>query len=376
MAATGFRFGLEGEYLLVEQESFRPLWHRDLTFGQLNGLLEGIRYEHLLGGLTLEGLELDPPHRTLMPFYVEGYGLPGADFRDWVDLAVKGVEVRTPVCPSLESCLQVYEELYQVLQARLGEAGLRAVPLSHHPEAWDFQGPQNYARHDWWQWSMRAMTTYGPDLNLSRAGDWKSSFDWDGLQLRANTYAPAIVAFGLASPVGQGRLWQVRGRPGQSLRTYRRSPTAPAVAAHPKEQGRLELKALDMPADRSDFGAYFLLWLWLAFDSSASGTATDLDRIYDLGNVARLGWDAEGLVPRAEEVLDLAERFLPTIDMDPAPLARLRRRLRQRFTPALPLIRRLQANPSIPDLLRHLDRLGAAPEAAADCWREPALAEA
>src|SRR5438046_473265 len=99
MAATGFRFGLEGEYLLVEAESFRPLWHEDLTFARVNRLLEGIPYEHLLGGLTLEGLELDPPHRTVMPFYVEGYGLPGREVNGWVDLAVKGVEIRTPVCP-------------------------------------------------------------------------------------------------------------------------------------------------------------------------------------------------------------------------------------------------------------------------------------
>lgn len=366
MSAAGFRFGLEGEYLLVEQETFRPLWHKDLTFAQVNGLLESIRYEHLLGEVTLEGLELDPPHRTIMPFYVEGYGIPGEAVNVWVDLAFKGVEIRTPVCPSLELCLRLYEDLYQALQARLADEGLRAVPLSHHPEAWDFQGPQNYHRHDWWQWSMRAMTTYGPDLNLSRAGNDWHRYNWDRLQERANHYAPAIVAFSLASPVGQGRLWQVRGRPGQSLRTYRRSLTAPAIAAHPKEQGRLEFKALDMPADRSDFGAYFLLWLWLAFDEQAPGRATDADRIYDLGNVARLGWEAESIADRAEELLDRAEAFLPRIDMDPTPLDKLRRRLHRRTTPALELIRQMQTNPSIPALLRAIDRTAAAPEAAAD----------
>ena len=32
----GFHFGLEAEYLLVEAETFRPLWHRDLSFVGLN----------------------------------------------------------------------------------------------------------------------------------------------------------------------------------------------------------------------------------------------------------------------------------------------------------------------------------------------------
>jgi hypothetical protein len=29
---NGFRFGLEAEFLLVDTESFRPLWHPDLSF--------------------------------------------------------------------------------------------------------------------------------------------------------------------------------------------------------------------------------------------------------------------------------------------------------------------------------------------------------
>src|SRR5437868_9286691 len=106
------RFGLEGEYLLVEADTFRPLWHPELKFGRLNALLEGIRFEQLLEGLTLEGLELDAPHRRLMPYYVEGYGLPDAGLTTYVDLLPKGVEVRTPVCPTLGVCLRVYENLY------------------------------------------------------------------------------------------------------------------------------------------------------------------------------------------------------------------------------------------------------------------------
>ena len=39
--------------------------------------------------------------------------------------------------------------------------------MSHHPVEDRFEGPQNKRRHDFWQWAMLAMTTYGPDVNVS-----------------------------------------------------------------------------------------------------------------------------------------------------------------------------------------------------------------
>ena len=35
----GFHFGLEAEFLLVEADSFRPLWQPDLKFSELNAAL-------------------------------------------------------------------------------------------------------------------------------------------------------------------------------------------------------------------------------------------------------------------------------------------------------------------------------------------------
>jgi carboxylate-amine ligase len=359
MGTEGYRFGLEGEYLLVESSSFRPLWHGDLTFRGLNALLESIDFEPLLEGLPLEGLELDPPHRKLMPYYVEGYTLANQDLTTYVDVLPKGIEIRTPVCPSLETCLQVYENLYQGLQRALGEAGYRAIGLAHHPVAGDFQGPQNHKRHDWWQWALRVTTTYGPDLNLSLPQVQKDRFDWEGLQRRANYYGPALVAFSLNAPVLQGTLWRPRGRQGLSVRTYRRSPFGPMLAYHPKESGRLEFKSLDMPTDRRDFHSFFLLWLWLVADTKAPGQADDQDRIYDLGALARLGWEAEQITGRAEEVLDRSEVVLAGLGLDPSPLGQLRQRLARRWVPADALIRQVEADPSVSNLLRYLDAIAA-----------------
>src|SRR3954471_18043358 len=127
MVRPGFRFGLEGEYLLVEAAGRRPLWHPDLSFCRLNALLEAVPYEAVLDGRSLEGLELDPPHRKLMPFYVEGYGVPGPGLLPWIDILPKGIEVRTPVCGSIAECIAVYRRLLNALQAALAGAGLRAV---------------------------------------------------------------------------------------------------------------------------------------------------------------------------------------------------------------------------------------------------------
>jgi carboxylate-amine ligase len=362
--ANGYRFGLEGEYLLVEAGSFRPLWHPDLRFQKLNSVLEAIDFEPLLNGLTIDGLELDPPHKKLMPYYVEGYHIPDPDLTTSVDILPKGIEVRTPVCPDLDSCLRVYENLYQALQQALANEGLRALAIGHHPLALEFHGPQNHKRHDWWQWALRVATTYGPDLNLSVPEELKSSFDWEDLQRRANYYGPALVAFSLNSPIKNGTLWRPRGRTGFSLRTHRRSPFGPMLAYHPKEGGRVEFKSFDMPSDRRDFRLFFLLWLWLMHDVEAPGRAEDHDRIYDLGALARFGWEAEEIVARGEEALARAALVLPTLDVDPSPLQILQLRMNQRWVPALPLISQMESADSITGLLgslHHLDSLADAP---------------
>lgn len=82
----------------------------------------------------------------------------------------------------------------------------------------------------------------------------------------------------------------------------------PKLAYHPKEGGRVEFESYDMPTDRRDLAPFFLLWLWLMDDTKGSGRASDKDRIYDLGSLARAGWEAEEIASRAEEALDRAER--------------------------------------------------------------------
>jgi carboxylate-amine ligase len=346
----GYHFGLEVEYLLVEADTFRPLWHSDLTFEELNAAFESIA----IGDLPpLDGLDLEPPHKKLMPFAVEGYHLPAPELGP-KDVLPKGVEIRTPVCSSIEQCLECLQELYGRMQGALGALGYRAVACSHHPLEDHFEGPQNKRRHDFWHWAMLAMTTYGPDVNVSLPAPLGDRLDVADLHAKVNYYAPALTALTLASPLVRGGLWEIRGRIGKSIRTYRRSVIAPAIELHPEEAGRLEYKTFEATGSASDLHAYFLLWLELLLDDGLRGRASEQSRIYDLGAVARDGLAVETVAERAAQVLDRAPGVLAGRGFDPRPLEPFRRRLETGRLPADDLIDLFERERSIRAVLRHL----------------------
>jgi carboxylate-amine ligase len=349
----GYHFGIEAEYLLVDSESFRPLWYQDLDFEPLNAALETIPFADLP---PVDGLELEPPHRKLMPFVVEGYHLPAPELSPR-DLLPKGIEIRTPVCPTIEKCLESLYVLHARMQGALGELGYRAVSMSHHPTADRFEGPQNKRRHDFWQWAMQAMVTYGPDMNVSLPQHLTDRLNFAELHAKVNYYSPALTALSLASPFYLDKLWHIRGRVGKSIRTYRRSVIAPAIELHPEEAGRLEYKTFETSNRMEDFHAYFLLWLELLLDDDLQGRASDQTRIYDLGVVARDGLAAATVRDRAEEVLDQAPRVLAAHGFDPGPLDQFRRRLETNRLPADDLIDLYERERSIPAILRRLDTL-------------------
>lgn len=362
-SGRGFHFGLEVEYLLVDTDTFRPLWHPDLSFDELNDAFEAIP----VGDLPpLDGLDLEPPHRKLMPFAVEGYHLPAPELAPR-ELLPKGVEIRTPVCPSIGDCLECLQTLHGRMQGALGALGYRAVAMSHHPVEDRFEGPQNKRRHDYWQWAMLAMTTYGPDVNVSLPAPLNDRLDAADLHAKVNFYAPALTALTLASPLVRGDLWTIRGRIGKSIRTYRRSVIAPAIELHPEEAGRLEYKTFEASSSLDDLHAYFLLWLELLLDDDLRGRASEQTRIYDLGAVARDGLAAETVAERAAEVLDRAPDVLAGRGFDPRPLEPFRRRLETGRLPADDLIALFERERSIPAVLRHLatpspvERAGAKP---------------
>ncbi|MBW3597511.1 MAG: hypothetical protein KY475_09585 [Planctomycetes bacterium] len=343
-----FRFGIEAEYLLADKTTFRPLWHSDVTFAELHELMESLAFDDLP---TLDGLELEPPHRKLMPYVVEGYHVPDPDFSP-IDILPKGVEIRTPVCSSIGECLNCLKTLHDRLEAALISHGYTLVSLSHHPTKHHFEGPQNKRRYDFWQWAMEVMTTCGPDINISLPRELNDRIDVADLHRKVNYYSPALAALSLASPIYRGKLWEIRGSIGKSIRTYRRSVIAPAIELHPEEKGRLEFKLFESTNRLDDYHAYFLLWLTLLLDDGLAGRSRNQTRIYDLGAVARFGLEAETVRKRSGEVLARAPAVLDQYDFDAGPLNIMNERLETGRLPADDIIERFQKHESLADVLR------------------------
>jgi carboxylate-amine ligase len=344
-----FHFGLEAEFLLVDATSFDPLWHPQLDFRQLRAIVEAIP----ASDFGSDGLDVEPLHRQALPFVIEGYHLPDPELKP-VDMLAKGIEIRTPVCASIDDCLAALATLHRRMQRTLAEHGYRAAALSFHPTQSHFEGPQNKRRHDFWQWAMEAMTTYGPDVNVSVPADLGERLDLKDLDAKVNYYAPALTALSLASPLYRGDLWRIRGSVGKSVRTYHRSALAPAIEIHPDENLRLEFKTFDMSASLDDYRNYFLLWLALLLDDGLAGRASAETRIYDMGQVARNGLDAETVRMRAGEVLSRAPAVLEHWGFDPASLCRFQERLDTGRVPADDIIELYERERCVSGVLRHL----------------------
>jgi len=201
---------------------------------------------------------------------------------------------------------------------------------------------------------MEAMTTYGPDINVSVPSHLAERLDLHELHGKVNYYASALTALTLASPLYRGDLWRIRGRVGKSVRTYHRSTIAPAISIHPKETLRLEFKPFEMTRYLLDYHGYFLLWLALILGEELQGRATEQTRIYDMGQVARYGLDAEAARERAHEVLSKAPSALERWGFDCEPLGRFRARLETGHLPADEIIDLFECEKSIQNVLRHL----------------------
>lgn len=345
-----FRFGLEAEFMMASLKDYRPLWYQDVSFKTLDDLFMDIS---LFGIPSLEGLAPEPPHKKLMPFIVEGYGIPKNDM-EVVDAYPKGIEIRTPVCQSVSETLEVYKDLYDRVSLALKKIEVAPVAISHHPLATKFSGPQNKRRHDFWLWAMEVMTTYGPDINVSFPKELTEKLfsNVDDLNLKVNAYAPAMAALSLASPFYNGAPWIIKGGRGKSYRTFKRSVIAPAIELHPDENYRIEFKVFEMTQDVADFEAYFHLVLGLFLSFDLNGRVSNQERIYDSGSVARFGLHAEGVKERLSELFMSCEKVLPQYGFSTTPLKRLHIRFDQGSHISDEMLRLFDESGSIPNVMK------------------------
>ncbi|MBY0517252.1 MAG: hypothetical protein K2P81_10100 [Bacteriovoracaceae bacterium] len=332
MMTSGFRFGIEAEFLLARKSDSRPLWYKDVSFKQLDQIFSQISLEGLP---SLEGLSAEPPHEKLMPFIVEGYGIVDENFKV-IDAYPKGAEIRTPVCYSIDEVMKVYEECYRRFKTALSQHDMVPVAMSHHPIETKFSGPQNKRRHDFWQWAMEVMTTYGPDINVSfpEPITKKLFSDLEDLNAKVNYYAPALAAISLASPFYKGQLWENKSQLGLSYRTFKRSIIAPAIELHADENFRIEFKVFEMSSHSIDFKNYILLVLALFLDETLKGRSSAPERIYDLGLVSRLGIKAPEMRERFMEIFSNAPAVLKKHGFNPDSLNELTDRIENGHCPS------------------------------------------
>lgn len=352
-AIDGFKFGLEAEFLVVQADTFAPLWHDQLDFFLLHDALAAIKTDDLPG--TLVGLDSEPAHRTVMPYVIEGYHMPAEGLLQ-ERILPKGVEIRTPVCASIPECLTVYRALLGRMRSALATLGYRVAAISHHPTQDRFEGPQHHRRHDFWQWAMEAMTTYGPDINISVPESVWNRTDTRDLEAKINHYSPAMACVSTASPFVSGAPWSYLGQGGKSFRMHKRSYIAPSVEIHPKEGFRLEYKDFDMPSRVEDFEAYFCLFLGMILSQDLKGRGSRQTRIYELGRVAREGMMAPGMMSRLCEVLSLARASLDEWGFDSAPLNTIEERLATGLTPADEMLKVYNDQGTITDVMKYLDK--------------------
>jgi hypothetical protein len=204
------------------------------------------------------------------------------------------------------------------------------------------------------QTAYRHMVTYGPDLNLSRAGMTTGELVDVGRRL---TYcSPYLVPFAFSSPFFRGALWD-----GLSRRTHYRTGPRPAalvfvphardmvesrpsltrVARIPSEVGRIEFKAfdaLDALGNLDLYAGLLALLKGIALDRSLTGRRTVPDtRLHRLS--ARMGFGSPHIFEGARRILFAARRALDG-DPDQPRLDTLVSMHRERASPADALIER------------------------------------
>lgn len=354
--STDFGFGLEAEYLLADKHTFDALWYHELSFKTLNQALESVS---LVDIPSLDGLLPDIPHTKNTPFIVEGYHVHNSQNQAF-DILPKGIEIRTPKAKSIEQCLSYLELLYMRMQCALDGIGYRAVSLSHHPTAQGFEGPIEARDYNFWLWAKQAMTTYGPDINVSLPHEITTQIDLEDLSAKVNYYAPALTALSLASPFFEGELWNPDPSSvylGKAIRTFKRSAVAPAFKTHPDLGWRFEFKPFEMSWRLEDFHAYFLLWLELLLDDSLHGRADQQTRISQLELVAQHGLSDYSIIKTANEVLNAAAITLPRWGFRVDALKPMAARLEMQITPADEIIDLYRKKESIPLVLKELSHL-------------------
>jgi hypothetical protein len=249
-----YKIGIEFEYLLLGNNG-QILDFTNINSAELINIIKESRINHRNSDLNSGDLGIKDGF-----WYLEGderFDEKG----NFVDLKIKGIEIRTPICSSVKSAVSTLLKLETDLSDSINKFGYNLAVAGFNPitnkykfvpklNSWEKKMRAKYKEYDYAQISN---LSYGPDINLS-SNSWDEQYSLE-IAKKLNYYSPFMVPFSFSSPFYSGKPWR-----GLSKRTYERTWRRPAVKLYtnnkptgsiewqtknPSENGRIEYKAFD-----------------------------------------------------------------------------------------------------------------------------------
>ncbi len=336
----GTKFGIETEYALLRPDGrFADFTNTD--YSEVRRLLDPIPdYRH-------PELRVGDAGIRVKNWYVEGDERFDESGRS-TGLAFKGVEIRTPVCATIEAAMLSLHELRAMLASTLEAQRWSLVSIGYNPCAASYEPVYTpwekafHASHVENAFPEVSTLSYGPDFNFSCSADSPEAVV-ERLR-RLTYYSPYIVPLSFSSPFVGGALWS-----GFSYRTYRRTGPRPAALAHlsggpdhplvkkadpPSQHLRIEFKAFDMVADDQLLAELFYLTVGVAVaDDRELPACADLPDEQLHRKVALTGFDDNAVHREAAKIVAVATSALRSAGSR-ADLPLLEAMLATRRTPA------------------------------------------
>ncbi len=309
------RFGLECEFQLCDK-NYNPLWWDTIDSNNLIKNLESINV-NTKGDMAL--LQPEQGHSKISPYLLEGYF-----DKEEKNILCKGIEIRTPVFSSLDQLMDEFHLMYHLMKKNIDY-----IPFlySYHLTKDNFLGPRQNRRYDYWKWACSAMSTFGPDINISVPHELMVEKTISKLNEKFNYYSLGLTAISLNSPIALGTNWK-----GLSKRVYKRSLCAPIVEYHLDEGSRIEFKMFDAPLKIDDFKGYFYLCFALLTDPNLKGEMDYMQRIYSLGDLSLKGFN-EDYKNISLELITSAKK-INAFEVDQSILDEFEERVKKEQTPA------------------------------------------
>lgn len=340
LGMNGLKFGIEMEYALIRPDG-RFADYTNTSYSEVRALLEGLPdYGH-------KELRSGDAGIRVKNWYVEGderFDECGLS----TGMAVKGLEIRTPVFATIEESIASLSDLRDRLSEELRPTrwstrviGFNPCTSTYRPSytPWEKEFHRSHIEN-----ALPEISTlsFGPDLNFSCSDDTPENVIEKVKRL--TYYSPFIVPFSFSSPIVGGALWE-----GLSYRTFMRTGPRPSALAHlatgsddilvkaadpPSQHLRIEFKAFDMVSDDRLLLELFYLILGISLSDvrQLPGTADRPDQRLHR-RVAVAGFDDDEIHGQARKVVAAAATALHARGMETS-LRRLEEMLASRRTPA------------------------------------------